>query len=49
VPTIVYAVQVRASDPAPLMRALGYVSDRMPLTMIRDVIVNAAMSRALVS
>ena len=46
VPTIVYAVQVRASDPAPLMRALGYVSDRMPVGMVRDVIVNAVMRTA---
>ncbi|HEV8534748.1 MAG TPA: hypothetical protein VGR87_03380 [Candidatus Limnocylindria bacterium] len=41
VPTVVYAVQVRASDPAPLMRALGYVSDRMPAGLIRDVIMAA--------
>ena len=45
VPTVVYAVQVRASDPAPLMRALGYVSDRMPVALIRDVIT-AAVERA---
>jgi len=45
VPTVVYAVQVRASDPAPLMRALGYVSDRMPAGLIRDVIMSA-LSRA---
>jgi len=41
VPTVVYAVQVRASDPAPLMRALGYVTDRMPAGLIRDVIMTA--------
>jgi hypothetical protein len=41
VPTVVYAVQVRASDPAPLMRALAYVSDRMPVGLIRDVITTA--------
>jgi hypothetical protein len=41
VPTVVYAVQVRASDPAPLMRAFGYVSDRMPAGLIRDVIMAA--------
>jgi hypothetical protein len=45
VPTVVYAVQVRAGDPAPLMRALGYVSDRMPAGLVRDVIV-AALVRA---
>jgi hypothetical protein len=45
VPTVVYAVQVRASDPAPIMRALGYVSDRMPIGLIRDVIT-AASERA---
>ena len=45
VPTVVYAVQVRASDPAPIMRALAYVSDRMPAGLIRDVIVSA-ISRA---
>jgi hypothetical protein len=45
VPTVVYAVQVRASDPAPLMRALAYVSDRMPVGLIRDVIT-AASERA---
>jgi hypothetical protein len=42
VPTVVYAVQVRASDPAPLMRAVGYVSDRMPARLIRDVITAAS-------
>jgi hypothetical protein len=36
----VYAVQVRASDPAPLMRVLAYVSDRMPAGLIRDVITS---------
>src|SRR5439155_1560819 len=41
VPTVVYAVQVRAGEPAPLMRALAYVSDRMPGALIRDVIVSA--------
>ena len=41
IPTVVYAVQVRASDPAPLMRALAYVSDRMPAGLIRDVITTA--------
>ena len=41
VPTVVYAVQVRANDPAPLMSALGYVSDRMPAGLIRDVIMSA--------
>ena len=41
VPTVVYAVQVRASDPAPLMSALAYVSDRMPAGLIRDVIMSA--------
>ena len=41
VPTVVYAVQVRASDPAPLMRALAYVSDRMPNRLIHDVITSA--------
>ena len=41
VPTVVYAVQVRANEPAPLMRALAYVSDRMPTRMIRDVITSA--------
>jgi hypothetical protein len=41
VPTVVYAVQVRASDPAPLMRVLGYVSDRMPAGLIRDMITTA--------
>ena len=40
VPTVVYAVQVRASDPAPLMRVLAYVSDRMPAGLIRDVITS---------
>ena len=43
--TVVYAVQVRANEPAPLMRAMAYVSDRMPNRMIRDVIVSA-LSRA---
>jgi hypothetical protein len=47
VPTVVYAVQVRANDPAPLMRAMAYVSDRMPVGLIRDVIVSA-LSRATV-
>jgi hypothetical protein len=47
VPTVVYAVQVRANEPAPLMRAIGYVSDRMPVGLIRDVIVSA-LSRAAV-
>jgi hypothetical protein len=46
-PTVVYAVQVRASEPAPLMRALAYVSDHMPAGMIHDVIV-AALSRAAI-
>ena len=41
VPTVVYAVQVRANEPAPLTRAMAYVSDRMPVGMIRDVIVSA--------
>jgi hypothetical protein len=41
VPTVVYAVQVRANEPAPLMRALAYVSDRMPAQMIYDVITSA--------
>jgi hypothetical protein len=41
IPTVVYAVQVRASDPAPLMHVLGYVSDRMPAGLIRDVITSA--------
>ena len=41
VPTVVYAVQVRAGDPAPLMRVLGYVSDRMPVGDIRAVILRA--------
>jgi len=45
VPTVVYAVQVRASDPAPLMRAIAYVSDRMPASLIRSVIT-AAVERA---
>ena len=44
VPTVVYAVQVRASDPAPLMRALAYVSDRMPAGLIRATIM-AALAR----
>lgn len=39
--TVVYAVQVRANEPAPLMRAMAYVSDRMPTRMIRDVITSA--------
>jgi hypothetical protein len=47
VPTVVYAVQVRANEPAPLMRAIGYVSDRMPVGLIREVIVSA-LSRAAV-
>ena len=47
VPTVVYAVQVRPNDPAPLMRAIAYVSDRMPVGLIRDVIVSA-LSRATV-
>ena len=41
VPTVVYAVQVRANEPAPLMRAMAYVSDRMPTGMIREVITSA--------
>jgi hypothetical protein len=41
VPTLVYAVQVRASDPAPVMRALAYVTDRMPARLIHDVIMTA--------
>jgi hypothetical protein len=41
VPTVVYAVQVRASDPAPLMRASGYVNDHMPAGLVRDVILSA--------
>src|SRR5207244_13571062 len=45
VPTVVYAVQVRANEPAPLMRAMAYVSDRMPVGLIRDVIT-AAVERA---
>ena len=47
VPIVVYAVQVRANEPAPLMRAMAYVSDRMPVGLIRDVIVSA-LSRASV-
>ena len=47
VPNVVYAVQVRANEPAPLMRAMAYVSDRMPVGLIRDVIVSA-LSRASV-
>jgi len=46
-PTVVYAVQVRANEPAPLMRAIAYVSDRMPVGLIRDVIVSA-LSRSSV-
>src|SRR5207245_5676098 len=46
VPTVVYAVQVRASEPAPLMRALAYVSDRMPGALIRDVIASAVACAA---
>ena len=46
VPTVVYAVQVRASEPAPLMRALAYVSDRMPVGLIRDTIVSAVARNA---
>ena len=45
IPTVVYAVQVRASDPAPFMRALAYVSDRMPAGLIRATIM-AALARA---
>jgi hypothetical protein len=45
VPTVVYAVQVRASEPAPLMRALAYVSDRMPTGLVRDVILGAVWGR----
>src|SRR6059036_1126059 len=41
IPTVVYAVQVRANEPAPLMRAMAYVSDRMPTRMIHDVITSA--------
>ena len=41
VPTVVYAVQVRANEPAPLMRAMAYVSDRMPEGLIRAVITAA--------
>ena len=41
VPTVVYAVQVRAGDPAPLMRVLGYMSDRMPVGDIREMLVRA--------
>ena len=40
-PTVVYAVQVRECDPAPLMRVLGYVSDRMPVGDIRAVLLRA--------
>src|SRR5207237_1112538 len=39
VPTVVYAVQVRAGEPAPLMRALASVRDRMPGALTRAVIV----------
>ena len=46
VPTVVYAVQVRASDPAPLMRVLGYVSDHMPVGDIRAVLLRALGSSA---
>jgi hypothetical protein len=46
VPTVVYAVQVRASDPAPLMRALAYVSDRMPSGLIREMITSALERRS---
>jgi hypothetical protein len=46
IPTVVYAVQVRASEPAPLMRALAYVSDRMPVAMIREMIVSAIAKAA---
>ena len=45
IPTVVYAVQVRASEPAPLMRTLAYVSDRMPTGLIRDVILGAVWGR----
>ena len=45
-PTVVYAVQVRASDPAPLMRVLGYVSDHMPVGDIRAVLLRALGSSA---
>src|SRR2546428_7924341 len=38
VPTVVYAVQVRATDPAPLMPAIAYVSARRPPTLIRSAI-----------
>jgi hypothetical protein len=46
VPTVVYAVQVRANEPAPLMRAMAYVSDRMPEGLIRAVITAAAERNA---
>jgi hypothetical protein len=45
VPTVVYAVQVRANEPAPLMRAMAYVSDRMPVGLIRAVILSALSRR----
>src|SRR2546428_1729500 len=43
--TVVYAVPVRANEPAPLMRAMAYVSDPMPNGMIREVI-GSALSRS---
>jgi hypothetical protein len=46
VPTVVYAVQVRANEPAPLMRAMAYVSDRMPEGLIRAVITSAVERNA---
>jgi hypothetical protein len=45
VPTVVYAVQVRANEPAPLMKAMAYVSDRMPEGLIRAVILSALSRR----
>jgi hypothetical protein len=46
VPTVVYAVQVRANEPAPIMRAMAYVSDRMPEGLIRAVITAAVERNA---
>src|SRR5258705_12506844 len=46
VPTVVYAVQVRANEPAPLMRAMAYFSDRMPEGLIRPVILSALSRQA---
>ena len=41
IPTVIYAVQVRATDPVPDTGALGYLTDRMSIHAVRDALVAA--------